>query len=253
MPPKNIVYRDYLKFDDKSFLQDVKNMPQNDLFLSESPYDLLTERFKQICDRHAPIKHRKVRGNHALFMTKELSKAIMTRSRLRNKWNKWKSRENFILYHAAKKHCALLNKAAKNDYFKNATKNGTMTNREFWKVFKPLLTNKGFMSSNTIILEEEGNLISDEKELVEIFNNHYVNIVENATGVKPSAMGDPSNPDKDEETVRNILEAYKDNPIIIKIKEECEGKGLNFKLPQATKKEIHSIIMKLNAKKSNWQ
>ena len=63
-------------------------------------------------------------------------------------------------------------------------------------------------------------------------------------------MGDPSNPDKDEETVRQILEAYKDNPIIIKIKENCEGKGLNFKLPLATKEEINDIIKKLNAKKA---
>ena len=106
------------------------------------------------------------------------------------------------------------------------------------------------MSSNTIILEEEGKLISDEKELVEIFNNHYVNIVENATGAQPSALGDPSNPDKDEETVRHILEAYKDNPIIIKIKEKCEGIGLNFKLPLATKEEINSIIKKLNTNKA---
>ena len=238
IPPKNIVYRDYRNFDENLFLEDVRKMPHNDLLLSVSPYDLLTERFKQICDRHAPIKQKRVRGNHAPFMTKELSKAIMTRSRLRNKWNKWKSRENFILYQAAKKHCTLLNKIAKNDYFKNATKNGVMTNREFWKVFKPLLTNKGFLSSNTIILEEDGKLVSDEKELVEIFNNHYVNIVQNATGVQPKVMGDPSNPEKDEETVNHILEAFKDNPIIIKIKENVEGKGLNFKLPLATKEEI---------------
>ena len=54
-----------------------------------------------------------------------------------------------------------------------------MTNRTFWKTMKPLMTNKGVMSSGTIIIEENGVLVSDEKELVNIFNDHYINIVEN--------------------------------------------------------------------------
>ena len=33
------------------------------------------------------------------------------------------------------------------------------------------LTNKGVLTSNAIIIEENNKLISDEKELVEIFNN----------------------------------------------------------------------------------
>ena len=43
---------------------------------------------------------------------------------------------------------------------------------------KPLLTNKGVMSSNTIILEENGALVSEEDKLVDIFNDYYINIVE---------------------------------------------------------------------------
>ena len=47
---------------------------------------------------------------------------------------------------------------------------------------KPLMTNKGVLTSNAIIIEENNKLISDEKELVKIFNNHYINIVENTMG-----------------------------------------------------------------------
>ena len=47
-----------------------------------------------------------------------------------------------------------------------------MTNREFWRVMKPMLTNKGIYDSGTIILEENGTLIKEEKKLVEIFNDH---------------------------------------------------------------------------------
>ena len=46
----------------------------------------------------APIKKKYARGNQMLFMTKSLSKEIMTRSRLRNKYLKQKTKENCFLY-----------------------------------------------------------------------------------------------------------------------------------------------------------
>ena len=40
-------------------------------------YATFTEVFRSVLDRLAPIKSKKVRGNQAPFMTKELSKEIM--------------------------------------------------------------------------------------------------------------------------------------------------------------------------------
>ena len=39
---------------------------------------------------------------------------------------------------------------------------------------KPFLSNKGYIAPNAIILEENGKLVSNEEELVEIFNSHYI-------------------------------------------------------------------------------
>ena len=85
----------------------------------------------------------------------------MRRSRLRTKYNKWKSRENFVAYRVAKRDCDLLTECAKTQYFAKATEKGIMTNKEFWKVMNPALTNKGVVSSDVIILEEKGEMISD--------------------------------------------------------------------------------------------
>ena len=41
-------------------------------------------------DKHAPLKHKMIRGNQSRFMNKELAKAIMTRSRLKAKYQKQK-------------------------------------------------------------------------------------------------------------------------------------------------------------------
>ena len=53
------------------------------------------------------------RGNHVPFMTKELSKSIMTRSRIKNKYNKWLSRETFQALKQIMNKCTNLTKTAK--------------------------------------------------------------------------------------------------------------------------------------------
>ena len=56
------------------------------------------ETFKEtvfnIFNKYAPIKRKYVSANEALFMTKELHKAIIKRSRLRNKFLKDRTENN---------------------------------------------------------------------------------------------------------------------------------------------------------------
>ena len=59
-------------------------------------YSTFTKVFSLVLDKHAPQKVKKVRENQVPFMTKELSKAIMNQSKIRNKYQKWSSRENFL-------------------------------------------------------------------------------------------------------------------------------------------------------------
>ena len=122
-----------------------------------------------------------------------------------------------------------------------------MTNKEFWKVMKPVLTNKGIISSDVIILEENGELISDESKLVEIFNNHYINIVETTMGSPPTSLGDPSDPNMD--TVRSIIDKFADHPIIVKIRDNKPSIG-SFSLPLATEEEINNILKNIDTSKS---
>ena len=45
-------------------------------------------------NKHAPLKRKYIRANHAEYMDKELSQAIMKRSKLRNDYLKHRSEEN---------------------------------------------------------------------------------------------------------------------------------------------------------------
>ena len=97
-------------------------------------------------------------------MTIELSKAIMEKSKARNSYLKWPSRENYVSHKKSKNKCNSLTRKAKKLYFKEATK--------FWSTVKPFLTNRGCISNDFISIEKDGELISNEKELVEIFNEN---------------------------------------------------------------------------------
>ena len=82
-----------------------------------------------------------------------------------------------------------------------------------------------------------------------MFNHHYVNIVENSTGVAPSELGTPSDPNLDSKTVEEILKHYENHPSIKEIKKLVK-KNETFTFPKAKTEDINKIINSLNPKKA---
>ena len=89
LKPRVIKYRSYKNFDEKRFLAEVQkadfSCDSND---PNEQYDNLLQKFQSLIDIHAPIKQKIVRGNDAPFMNRDFRKAIYTRTRLKNKYNK---------------------------------------------------------------------------------------------------------------------------------------------------------------------
>ena len=104
--PKNIVYRDTTNVNLDKFKNDIKNLPFDELHRFSDSYTGFVTLFKSIVDRHAPIKKKTVRGNNKPFMNLELGNAIKKKSRIRNKYNKWRSRENYLAWQNIKFRCA---------------------------------------------------------------------------------------------------------------------------------------------------
>ena len=109
-------------------------------------------------------------------MKKALRKAIMIRSRLKSiylenqnttNWNNYKSQSNF---------CTNLLRKTKRDYFRNLNIRELNDNKKFWKRIKPFLSDKG-LANNSIVLKENGNLITDTQELANLFNTYYINLI----------------------------------------------------------------------------
>ena len=120
-----------------------------------------------------------------------------------------------MAYKKAKHVCNSTNKKAKKDYFSKVTGKGFMSNKSFWDTVKPFMTNKGIIANDQIKIENEettkikmpgtnkeitlniNEQINDENILVELFNSHYIDIVEKTSGTPPKIIGNPTDPKVD--------------------------------------------------------
>ena len=123
---KIMTYRDQKCFNQDHFLRYLDSrLVQEELYRNcDKSYKKLSEIFDDILNHHAPLKQKQVRRNHAPFQTKDLSKAIINKSKAKNKYLNGPSRENFISYKRTKNKCNSLIKNAKRNFFKKATKDG---------------------------------------------------------------------------------------------------------------------------------
>ena len=103
-------------------------------------------------------------------MTKAVRKAIEEIC-LENKYYKNKLPETGIVYKKQK-----LIKKEKKKYFSNLNMNNYTDNKKFWNKVKPLFSNYGG-GSQKITLIEDGEIISNDQEVAETFNNFYINSV----------------------------------------------------------------------------
>ena len=75
--------------------------------------------FMELLNKVAPLKTKFLRANHSKFVTKDLSKAIMLRTKLRNKFLKTRALEARTKYNKQKNICVSLAKKAKRNYNEN--------------------------------------------------------------------------------------------------------------------------------------
>ena len=172
--PVKITYRDYTKFNKEKFISEFRAKKlkfKGHTLSTNTAYNNLIETLKEMLSVHAPIKRRLIRGNQAPFMNNKLSRAIMRRSQLKNKYNKAKSTFDWITWKKQRNLCVKLRRQAIKDHFKLKCKNGTMNSKQFWKMIKPFISNKGNTDHNDIILMEEGKQIRDRKGAAEKLNN----------------------------------------------------------------------------------
>ena len=181
-------------------------------------YDGLINIFQSTLDKHAPLKQKQVRRNQ--------DKAIKIRSRIKNRYNKWLSRENFLALKQIKNKHANLTKTAKKEYFAKSAENQPSINKNFWNSISLFLTNKN-VRNDVIALNEEGSIINDELEVAETLNSHYIDIVKMTCRQPPEALGTPKDQTNEITSVDAIINNYKNHPSINQIRKECSNSKIH--------------------------
>ena len=97
-------------------------------------------------------------------------------------------------------------------YFQDVTKIGLVTNKSFWNFFKPFLTNKSCHTQNDIMLIDNGKAIVEESDLVETFNDQYINIVEKSSGQKTCNFVSDTNSLEENVVINEIVQHYSNHP-----------------------------------------
>ena len=126
-PSKFIYYRSYNNYDKEQFENVLKQR-----LVSSSNFEEFFDTFLATLNEHAPLKKKKIRYNHQVFMSKTLRKAIMKRSKLRNTFNKKRSSESWRSYKRQRNICSNILKSTKKTFFETLNANEITDNRKFW-------------------------------------------------------------------------------------------------------------------------
>ena len=183
-------------------------------------------------------------------MHNEISKAIMTRTRLRNRFLRNRSNRNRDLFRKQRSLCASLLRKSKKDYFSKLNEKQITDNKRFWKTVKPLLSNK-FQSSEKINLTEvNDSLIRDCGKVAKELNSFFSSVVKNLN-IPSYESCDPFSDNIDHPTMKGIVK-WRNYPSILTVISQHKNRPkfslILFRKNMLLKKYKCWILQKLSKK-----
>ena len=132
----------------------------------------------------------------------------------------------------------------KRDYYNNLDNRNVVDNKLFWKTVKPFFFDKGPMKQK-ITLNENGEIIGNNKEISEVFNNFFLSIVAKLNIPKYEDLS--VNGVNSEDPLENLVIKYKNHPSIRAIIDKSPN--TSFSLKTVLKKDVEKEILNLNLAK----
>ena len=137
-------------------------------------------------------------------MNNEISKAIMTRTSLRNSFLKNRSNRNRDLFCKQRNLCVSLLRKSKKDYFSYLKEKQITDNKRLWKKVKPFLSNKVQSSERINLTEENDSLVTDCGKFAKELNSFSSSVLKNLN--IPNYDGyDPLSDNIDHPTLKAIV------------------------------------------------
>ena len=184
-------------------------------------------------------------------MNKTLSKAFMTRARLKGISNKHPTQENLEAFKRYRNFCVSLLRKEKKKFYNSLDVSIMSDSKKFWKYIKPLFTGKSKSKSKITLIKGE-EIISDEQKVAETLNNYFIDAVQNLDIKKFYGIEEDTN-DSDlspEKKIDQIIKRYEFHPSILMIKSKVNI-SQKFKFEDTDKDEMYDKIKSLDPKKGS--
>ena len=107
--PKYVHCHNYKNFNEQDFKLELRGKLEVDVV--DANYETFHNVYLNVLNKHAPIKTKVIRGNQAPYITKAYRKAVMKRSKLKTKYLKNSTLENFKKVRQQKNFCSRLYKS----------------------------------------------------------------------------------------------------------------------------------------------
>ena len=243
-----VMKKSYKHFSNDKFRKDlIDKLSNEELVINDDGMKRFCELSINILNKHAPRKKKYARGNQMPFFTKELSKEIMTRSRLRNKYLRNKNEDNRALYVKQRNYCVSLLRKSEKKYYENLDERNLIDNKLFWKTIKLSFSDK-IVTRDRIHLTENGEVVKTELETAKTLNNFFGNVTKSLMIPKYNEY-DPSTDSVKNRTIRAILK-YRNHPSIPAIREQKKAQ-INFCFKEVSIEETQKEVLNLNNKKAS--
>ena len=132
-----MIYRNFKNFEEESFDQELKN---NLISSSTESYEFFVKVFLDTLNKHAPLRKKSFRANHALYVTKTLRKVVMRRSNFQTIYFKKRTPESLKKYMKQKNYCGKLYNLY--NIFSNLNPSNVCGNKTFRKYVQPFFSEK---------------------------------------------------------------------------------------------------------------
>ena len=242
--PTVVNYRDYKNFSEQTFKQDLREELEC-IKSSDLNYDSFQNCFEKVLHKHAPMKKKYARVNDGPFMNRALCKAVMLRTRLKNKYNKSQTVQNWEAFRKQCNLCVKLVRTEKRKFYKNLDISQITDNKQVWNTVKPFISNKN-KAKVKITLIEDDRIISKDEEVAETLNNYFVTVTDSLSLTESEII---TSTEGAMDPIDQALIKYSNHPSIRKIRSLVQNDSL-FHFDNVSIEEMKTEIGRLNPSKA---
>ena len=193
-----ILKSDYSSFNEKNFLSDFSAMDFNYVYNSidvDCVYNKFLDDITSLVEKHVPTKRctkKELKLKAKPWINKRIQKMMRIRNQLLRKMKKSKCEDTIKLYKSFRNRVANEIKDSKLDYYQNFFKANGKNMKKVWTGIKSILSQNDRKHTNISQIKDiSGNLISEDIQMSNTFNEYFVNVADKITKTIPRTPNSP--------------------------------------------------------------